>query len=323
MLVLPKEELNSSINLSLCPLAGRLGAYESARRAWPAVKLSFDQFSDHLDRLGGSSDLSKYPEQLYIAAACALGHEAACVTLERSFFPALELALKQRRDSSDFIQEVLQLTRERVLVAPRRRIATYRGKAPLGAWLLVVARHLADDLHRREKKDRRLISLDSRYGGHPATDGSSMPEPCTDAERCARWTERVETSLRVAIDALGHDDMRVLHARYVEGRSVVEIAQAAGVHRTTIYRLMERLERRLARCVQRDIRATFGRLSEDIVRALFQVAYANVSLDGCLSRPEFERPTLLFKVRIDGRDASNETTATDVSLVLAANGRAA
>ena len=84
----------------------------------------------------------------------------------------------------------------------------WRG-APFSAWLLQIARNAVTDRWQRRARER----------GEPAPEPSDDGQPA-DADRRAMLAELV--------GRLPHDQQRVVVARFVEQRSIREIAQALG-----------------------------------------------------------------------------------------------
>lgn len=306
-----------------CTLAAaRLAGYQKARRAWPDIDLPFHQFVAHLERLGWSQSLPAHSEAVYLAAACGLGVEVACVSLERFYFPALASGLAQDRAASDFIEEVLQQTLERLLVGPRPRIETYRGEGPLPAWLMVVTRRVAHDLRRTDRKHRRLLHVVSKCppsgGGDVEMSGESGAARPLDTT----WIERMQGVVRLAIESLAGEDRRLLYLHYGEHVNAAQIGHALGMDRSTVYRRLRRSEHELARFVRRSLQMSLGDVSLDVLEELLRVSYEAVSLDAQLS-PAPEQPTRLRSTKTEGRGAhrAQDTAAFPATPLLHPHGQ--
>jgi RNA polymerase sigma-70 factor len=282
-------ELVSSSKMKCPPVAAWIAAHERARRSWTTVQLSFDQFLAHVERLGWGQLLPGYPEALYLSAACNLGIESACIALERTYFPHLKFALSQQRTPWDFTEEVLQRTRERLLVGPQPRIGSYRGDGPLPAWLMVVARRVAQDLRRDDSKHRRLISWELQDCPNSAVGPDSMREGCLERALDSTWIQHVERAVRLAIDSLASADRRLLHLHYVGRCSATQLAQALEIDRATVYRRLRRVECDVARFVRRHLQETLGGLDRDVLEELLHASYASVRLDDYFSSAARER----------------------------------
>ena len=109
-------------------------AYRAARDAWPGIVVDEADFRQSLER-AGAPIASLCLADLYLARACCAGDARALATFDEKFLaqvPAI-LARHRARDAAD---EVRQLVRERLFVAPPK-IASYTGRGSLAGWLRI------------------------------------------------------------------------------------------------------------------------------------------------------------------------------------------
>jgi RNA polymerase sigma-70 factor (ECF subfamily) len=170
-----------------------------------------------------------YAADLYLACACARGVAAAHGALEREYVAELPAALRAIDPRTDFVEEVLQQLREKMLVVAdgAARIEAYSGHGPLGAWLRVSALRLALTLRRR---------------GQPLAADDDLaalldPSPTAEATVLAiRVGADVRAALRDAIAALPARTRAVLRLYYADGHGVEDIGRVYRVHASTVSR---------------------------------------------------------------------------------------
>jgi RNA polymerase sigma-70 factor, ECF subfamily len=255
-------------------VAERLKAFQRGFSRWPDLALSFEQFSSHLDRLGWGASLPGEPEALYLCAACYAGQHMACELLDKTYFPGLKIALLRQSGRHDDIDDILQQARERLLVGPVRRIGTYRGDGPLQSWLLRVVLRLGLDVWRREVNGRRLVALEglrvvSAMKSEPGVEDIGV-------EACVGHLER---ALLEAIGRLSLQDRQLLSLHYVQKLQIDELATCLGVFRSTVYRRLRRVERRVERDCIRSIGARTGISNPDELIELLRRGYRDARVD--------------------------------------------
>lgn len=256
----------------------RRQAHEAARARWPGIELSLQQFVYHLEALRWTGDLPKHCDELYLCRACVLGVRGACRRLEREYFPALEAGLARQCRRPDFIEEVLQQVRERLLVGPAARIASFRGEGSLASWLGRVTQHLASDLYRAEKKHRRLraarwcLVVD-------ATDPVSLSEPRESRSMGARYLSQLERAFLGAMVQLSSAERKLLYLHYVQGLSADEIAHCMQRNRSNVYRRLNHIKARVKRWSIARAREETGVRDRDELEGLFQANCMGIYLD--------------------------------------------
>src|SRR5205814_5685347 len=84
-------------------------------------------------------DLALFGDELHLACACLRGDELGARVFDRDYVGRVAPSLARLNRERDFIDEVSQLLRQRLLLPPEPRLATYAATGPLLAWLRVVA----------------------------------------------------------------------------------------------------------------------------------------------------------------------------------------
>ncbi len=154
---------------------------------------------------------------LYLAAACAIGHEPAFEALEQRHFPAVTRSLMRGRLPLS-LDELVQLLRERLfLTRPGQtpKISSFRARGPLEKWLRAVALRLAG----------------GSQSGAPAPRGEEwlvdQPMLAPDAELDllrARHRGQFQRALQEAFAALTVRERAVLRLHFVSGLPVEQVA---------------------------------------------------------------------------------------------------
>ena len=123
--------------------------YAEAKRAYPRVSLSEEEFRRYCEAVGLVGDvaaLSKHGADVYLCAACSAGCPEATAIIERRMLPVAAEAIARVHPAAEFVDETQRIVRERLIYSDPPKIAEYAGKSSLVAWLRVVATRLAHHL---------------------------------------------------------------------------------------------------------------------------------------------------------------------------------
>ena len=209
---------------------------DRARAAWPDLELDEAGFAAHVERCRDGEDTAAlYAGDLWLAYGCAVGDAEAIAAFDREVLSQVGLLLSRVQPTPQLVDDVRQLLREKLLVAPpgaRPRIADYAGRGPLVAWLRVAAVRAALDL--------------LRAGGARAAAGAEV-EPddlSSDDERSSpeldylrqRYRPRFKAAFQDALRELDSEQRNVLRLHVVEGLNIDEIGALFKVHRSTVAR---------------------------------------------------------------------------------------
>jgi RNA polymerase sigma-70 factor (ECF subfamily) len=215
----------------------------AATARWPGIQLSPERFADYLAPLVGDGELDKlHGEDLYLACALADGDVQAAAIFEADFLAPLRLPSLRAAASSDFLDEVRQRLRERVLV--QKRIRGYSGKGPLGGWLRVAATRLALDLEADARRRQRV----------EAVPDEAMPAPQPEQLLLrARYRQPIEAAFQHAFEQLDDDERGLLRQHYLDGVSLQDMGDALGVDRSTVSRRVAAAREELLASVKREL----------------------------------------------------------------------
>jgi RNA polymerase sigma-70 factor (ECF subfamily) len=210
-----------------------LRLFEEGRAAFPDVTLERARFAGHLERhVGDGDDTAKLQVgDLYLACACAAGDARALGHFERLYMSRLGSYVARIDGASEFVDELAQVLRARLLLAGTGKpapILSYSGRGPLGAWLRVAATRAALDL--KAKRGDEAI---------PVADLGETLGSSADAELKllrSRYLADFQAVLESALASLRPKERALLRHYVVDGMTVDQIAVIHGVHRATVWR---------------------------------------------------------------------------------------
>jgi RNA polymerase sigma-70 factor (ECF subfamily) len=219
-------------------------AFEGGRQAWPTAELTFDTFLAHAERVVGQRpEPGTHTQELFLACACAAGDRVALSLLEEKYLIPARGSLLRIDSRPDFIDDVMQELRTKLLVGARPRIGDYAGRGPLLAWIRVSATRTAIDLRRSAKPNPGLEGTD--VDGLPMADLGAEVQLLRQAYR-----EAFKEALGAALQALSPRDRNLLRRHLVDQQTLDEIAAPYGVHPATIARRLAALREQIAESIR-------------------------------------------------------------------------
>jgi RNA polymerase sigma-70 factor, ECF subfamily len=208
-------------------------AWEAGRAEWPAIALDRERFGAHV----ASLDYSKYPGDLYLAAACLAGNTGALDAFDREILEAARKAIGAIDSSHEFVDEALQRLRANLIVGDDPRLAHYAGRGPLRAWVGIAAARTALMMRRSQKRAREVSMDDDDWTSSLASISTNDPE----LELLKRqYADAFQLALRDAVRALESRLRSVLRMSFVDALSIDEIGAVYAVHRATAARWIQR-----------------------------------------------------------------------------------
>jgi RNA polymerase sigma-70 factor (ECF subfamily) len=211
---------------------------DEGAREWPNVALSPAGYLRHLaDKLGERASepadhvIRSMPAgDLYLAAACTAGDQAAIATFRDAVFPVIRPALVKLALSPSTIDEAEQRVLVMILVGDpvRPAIATFGGRGRLRSWVRSIAVRTA----------RRLAGItegapDAQDELDQLTANVHDPELAMLRER---YRDQVRAALAEALAALGERPRNVLRQYYIDGLTIDQLAALYHVDRATTAR---------------------------------------------------------------------------------------
>jgi RNA polymerase sigma-70 factor (ECF subfamily) len=226
-----------------------------AASAWPAFHIDDDVFVTYVAERWGDEPVAAaalaaiFAADLYLACACTRGDAAAFAAFEAAHAPLIRVAVRRIDAPADRLDEAVQLTRDRLLVAApgeAPRIGQYSGRAELAAFVRVVAVRVALSLvreRRPEDGDEALAAI----GEHRDDPELAYLKHLYRAEFRAAFA--------VALNRLTPRDRSMLRYHIVDRLDIDRIAAIHGRPRSTIGRHLIEARARLVDETRAQLRA--------------------------------------------------------------------
>jgi RNA polymerase sigma-70 factor (ECF subfamily) len=213
--------------------------------AWVGTRLQVDHEPHEALAAVRASDL-------YLACACAQGDTAALSAFER-FVAEIDLALARMRVNRAQVEEVKQLVRQKLFVAPsadkRVKIADYSGRGDLRRWVRAIA--VRTCLNQMRKGKREVLMKDDKVLAGVAHSDDD-PEL---AYMKQKYRIEFREAFLAALNGLTDRQQNLLRYHHVDELNIDEIGAIYRVHRVTAYRWLEKAREALVTQTQKLLRA--------------------------------------------------------------------
>ena len=195
-----------------------------------------------------------------LIAAMLRGDQAAFRQFFDGYFPRLyRFAIPRVGGDPDATKEVVQAT----LVKAIRNLAGYRGDAALFSWLCQICRRqIVDHLRAHRRHADRIVLVEDSDEMRSVLE--SIEAPQSDEPAHGYGAEETRRLVQTVLDRLPARYGDVLEWKYIEGRSVEEIATELGVGHAAAQSLLAR-----ARVAFREaLETVFGATAGDVIAGL-------------------------------------------------------
>jgi len=259
-------------------------AVAAARQAHPAVAMDEAGFREHLARHVGARALqpgwmqSVRVGDLFLAFAALGGDKAALSILEERVLRPAAASARRVGKGGDFVDEVHQRLRERLLLPQGNRpprLAEYAGAGALLAWATVAAVRVGLDLHR---------AAPDHGGDEEELEAIRGPDRDPEHSLIGRaGASALSRAFREAARTLTDEERVLLRYHFVDGLNFEQIAPIFQTHRSTVSRRIAASRKKLLEETRRLLRERFKvRTSE--VSSLIREAKSrlDVSISGWL-----------------------------------------
>ena len=240
------------------------------RSAWPAIDLDLAAFAVTAERSLQSGAIDEIRAgDLYLAAACAAGIDAAISAFDKHYLGEIATALVRRGHDAAAAADVVQVVRVRFLLgedgrAPR--IAEYDGRGSLAGWIRVAAVRIAISAsrkHHRETSDEIELVAAER-------------SPELDLLH-RRFGKAFDAAFRATFAALSPRDRTLLRFQVIDRLGIDRIAAIHGVHRSTAARWTAHAREALIDGVRGTLQEQLG-IGSDELDSLIRVIHSQLEL---------------------------------------------
>jgi RNA polymerase sigma-70 factor, ECF subfamily len=255
--------------------------FEQARTAWPDLGVARERFFAHLQFLGVTDAAAcPHPGDLLLALACLEEDERALATFETQFLEPCRPVVARVRPAPDFVDEVLQELRTKLLVGDQKALGGYAGRGPLLAWVRIAASRAAIDAVRALGAAPPAIDVTDNIA-----DQDLGPELALLMETNRR---AFQEAVAAAFATLAPQERNLLRRHLVDHMTLEEIAAPYGVHPATITRRLAAIRDRIAADVRERLSGVFGNLDPDQLQSVFRAirSHVYVSLSPLLQRTD-------------------------------------
>jgi len=242
-------------------------AYEAVQRAWPTIALPLETFVAHAAAQNASEPSAvAHLDELFLTCACGAGNERALAILEERYLIPARSSLQRVDPRPEFIDDVMQELRTKMLIGDDPRILRYAGRGPLLAWLRVAATRTAIDLLRADKT-APAESATTRIDDLPQADLGPEVQLLREAYR-----DLFNEALAATMRELSVEDRQLLRRHLVDHLTLEEIARPYRLHPASVARRLAGLREEIAESVRRRLAA--GHLAQGGSTSLESVAAA-------------------------------------------------
>jgi RNA polymerase sigma-70 factor (ECF subfamily) len=186
--------------------------------------------------------MAVYLEDKTLANEMLAGQKQAFHRFFDEYFARLyRFALARLADDPDAARDVVQVTLTRAI----RKLHTYRAESALFTWLCAICRNETSEWLRQQGRYREhIVLIEDHPDVQAAVDSFQLPEDQLP-EAQLRRAENLRL-IEVALDALPARYGDVLEWKYVEGRSIREIAARLHLGQEATQSLLARAKRAFA-----------------------------------------------------------------------------
>lgn len=225
-------------------------AFARGKQTYPGIHLDLEAFRSHCQRVlqdAAEWDWKRFSTELFLCSGCAQGDAEATRLLEAEVLPQVVKAISRIDADSEFVEEALQILRDKLLVGPRAKIADYAARGPLVAWLSVAAARVALDLI-RSRNARKLQHTDL-----PDRLAQTDTSPLNDIVK-SRYADSFQRALKTAISSLPSRERNLLRLQLVGRCSIDQLGRMYLVHRATAARWLEGARNRVFESVREQMK---------------------------------------------------------------------
>nr|WP_255216340.1 sigma-70 family RNA polymerase sigma factor [Pseudenhygromyxa sp. WMMC2535] len=222
--------------------------------------------------LGSQTAVNVELGDLYLALRCAAHDPEALARLEARCIEPLGGVIGRVDPSPDFIDDIKQRVRTKLLVAEGERparIRSYAGRGPIDAWVRIVAIREATSEKRRSQP-----WSDSDSGSLDVEASLTSPELGLVKEQ---YRVEFEQAFSAAMAGLSPEQRNLLRHHYLHGLSFDQIGGIYSLHRSSVARRIDKARKTLLAETRRGLAARLATNRDEFDR-LFALIASRIDL---------------------------------------------
>ncbi len=211
--------------------------YAAATSTWPSVALPLERYLAHLaKRIEGrhaeSAErvIATMPApDLYLAAACADGDDAAVAAFRDALVPSLRQALGKLAMPAATLDDAVQRVLMMLFVGDAPQIRNYAGRGSLRSWLRSIGVRTA----------RRMLGQEHAVAPGGDDELAALPAAVRDPELemlRVRYRDQVRRAFAAAFQELEERQRNILRQYHIDGLTIDQLAALYHVNRATTAR---------------------------------------------------------------------------------------
>jgi RNA polymerase sigma-70 factor (ECF subfamily) len=206
-----------------------VAVWDGARAAWPGVELAPERFMGWLAARHQGDLAALRTGDLYLACACLQRDGQALAALDAAVISRLGRAIEGVEPSRDFVDEVSQRVRERLILGDPPRLTEYAGQGSLLGWARTMAVRLALNLKRDGGKEQ---PEEAELFAQVPLSGPDVELQYVRAQHRADFTG----AFKDALAGLDPRERNLLRLSYLDRLAIDQIGAIYRVHRATAAR---------------------------------------------------------------------------------------
>lgn len=222
--------------------------FVQSAQLYPEIRWELREFAATWLKQSGAGDEGGPTTDDFVRLACLEQRPGAELALDRGYILPLTPSIARICRTAEVTDVALQKLREKLLLPPAARLATYRTPGNFRAWLQVTATRTAIDVARARGVQRaREVELDERLE-------ALVLGPEEQVLR-AEQQEVFRAALRAAVKGLPELERSALRLHLVAGWNISQIGRVFSVHKATAARRLVAAKERLQTLLRAELGA--------------------------------------------------------------------
>jgi RNA polymerase sigma-70 factor (ECF subfamily) len=247
-------------------------AFQAGRAAWPGAGLAFEDFARlAAESPATSGDLAAHGADLYLACGCAAGEAGALRAFEETFIRTMDAHLARCGVAPEWLSEVHQKVRLKLLVGPRPGIRRYRAQGALSSFVRVTAVRVAVDVAAsaaaiKRRPDEEILNVLVSMDAGPEVEVAK-----------ALYRDRFRMAIEQTLASLSKREKTIMRLHFVDSLNIEAIGSLYRVHRATVARWLVAIRARVLAELRKRLTLHLGGTPSEL-RSLVQLLRDDIEL---------------------------------------------